>query len=80
MDVPASMPRLKGFRDPHEIIAYVVWVYHFFALSARMLKIFWQSGMSLPAAKPAACGSVSSANVLLKALAETVRDRMINGI
>jgi putative transposase len=27
------MPRLKGFRDPREIIAYAVWAYHRFALS-----------------------------------------------
>ena len=28
------MPRLKGFRFPREIIAYAVWAYHRFALSA----------------------------------------------
>ena len=28
------MPRLKGCRFPREIIAYAVWVYHRFALSA----------------------------------------------
>lgn len=33
MDIPTSMPRLKGFRYPREIIAYAVWVYHRFALS-----------------------------------------------
>jgi putative transposase len=33
MIIPASMPRLKGFRHPREIIAYAVWVYHRFALS-----------------------------------------------
>ena len=33
MKVPASLPRLKGFRYPREIIAYAVWVYHRFALS-----------------------------------------------
>ena len=33
MDIPTSMPRLKGFRYPSEIIAYAVWVYHRFALS-----------------------------------------------
>ena len=33
MNVPSSMPRLKGFRYPREIIAYAVWAYHRFALS-----------------------------------------------
>lgn len=33
MDMPSSMPRLKGFRYPREIIAYAVWAYHRFALS-----------------------------------------------
>lgn len=33
MELPTSMPRLKGFRYPREIIAYAVWVYHRFALS-----------------------------------------------
>jgi len=28
-----TMPRLKGFRYPREIIAYAVWAYHRFALS-----------------------------------------------
>jgi len=26
-------PRLKGFRFPHDFLAYAVWVYHRFALS-----------------------------------------------
>ncbi len=34
MTIPTSLPRLKGFRFPREIIAYAVWVYHRFALSA----------------------------------------------
>lgn len=34
MKMPSKMPRLKGFRFPREIIAYAVWVYHRFALSA----------------------------------------------
>lgn len=33
MKIPTSMPRLKGFRFPREIIAYAVWAYHRFALS-----------------------------------------------
>ena len=33
MNIPAEMPRLKGFRFPREIIAYAVWAYHRFALS-----------------------------------------------
>lgn len=33
MKVPTSMPRLKGFRFPREIVAYAVWAYHRFALS-----------------------------------------------
>lgn len=33
MKMPLSMPRLKGFRFPREVIAYVVWAYHRFALS-----------------------------------------------
>ena len=31
--MPSSMPRLKGYRFPREIVAYAVWVYHRFALS-----------------------------------------------
>ena len=34
MKIPPNMPRLKGFRFPREIIAYAVWVYHRYALSA----------------------------------------------
>ena len=34
MQVPSSMPHLKGFLFSHEIIAYAVWAYHRFALSA----------------------------------------------
>jgi len=33
MKIPSSMPRLKGFRYPREIVAYAVWAYHRFALS-----------------------------------------------
>ena len=33
MKIPTSMPRLKGYRHPREIIAYAVWAYHRFALS-----------------------------------------------
>ncbi|WP_090271441.1 IS6 family transposase [Thalassovita taeanensis] len=33
MEIPTSMPRLKGFRHPREVIAYAVWAYHRFALS-----------------------------------------------
>ncbi|PIL22189.1 hypothetical protein P775_00460, partial [Puniceibacterium antarcticum] len=33
MKIPTSLPRLKGFRFPREIIAYAVWSYHRFALS-----------------------------------------------
>ena len=33
MNFPSSMPRLKGYRFPREIVAYAVWVYHRFALS-----------------------------------------------
>ena len=33
MLIPFSMPRLKGFRFPREVVAYAVWVYHRFALS-----------------------------------------------
>ena len=34
MKIPTSMLRLKGFRFPREIIAYAVWAYHRFAMSA----------------------------------------------
>jgi len=33
MKIPTSLPRLKGYRFPREIIAYAVWAYHRFALS-----------------------------------------------
>jgi putative transposase len=33
MQIPTSMPRLKGFNHPREIIACAVWAYHRFALS-----------------------------------------------
>jgi putative transposase len=33
MKIPSSMPRLKGYRYPREIIAYAVWEYHRFALT-----------------------------------------------
>lgn len=34
MNAPTDMPRLKGYRFPRQIIAYAVWSYHRFALSA----------------------------------------------
>jgi putative transposase len=33
MQIPSSMPRLKGFRFPREIVSYAVWACHRFALS-----------------------------------------------
>ena len=33
MNIPSTMPRLKGYRFPREVIAYAVWAYHRFALS-----------------------------------------------
>ncbi|MCI2393922.1 IS6 family transposase [Aliiroseovarius sediminis] len=33
MKIPCTMPRLKGYRFPREIVAYAVWTYHRFALS-----------------------------------------------
>ena len=33
MLILASMPRLKGFRFPREVVSYAVWAYHRFALS-----------------------------------------------
>ncbi len=33
MNIPAEMPRLKGYRFPREVVAYAVWAYHRFALS-----------------------------------------------
>lgn len=33
MKVPSSFPRLKEVGFPSEIIAYLVWIYHRFALS-----------------------------------------------
>ncbi len=32
MKIPASLPRLKGFRYPRAVIAYAVWAYYRFAL------------------------------------------------
>ena len=34
MNIPIQRPRLKGLRYPRKIIAYAVWAYHRFALSA----------------------------------------------
>lgn len=33
MKIPCTMPGLKGYRLPREIVAYAVWAYHRFALS-----------------------------------------------
>ncbi len=33
MNIPAEMPRLKGYRFPRVVVAYAVWAYHRFALS-----------------------------------------------
>ena len=30
MHILSSMPRLKGFRFPREVVAYAVWTYHRF--------------------------------------------------
>jgi putative transposase len=34
MKIPTKMPHLKGYRFPREVVAYAVWVYDRFALSA----------------------------------------------
>ena len=34
MVIRSTLPRLKGFGFPRQIIAYVVWLYHRFGLSA----------------------------------------------
>ena len=47
MLIPCSMPRLKGYRFPREIIAYAVWAYHRFALStADVEDLLSERGMS----------------------------------
>lgn len=33
MSTRSTVPRLKGYRFPREIVAYAVWIYHRFALS-----------------------------------------------
>ena len=33
MNIPSSLPRLKGFRYPREMISYAVWAYYRFAMS-----------------------------------------------
>jgi putative transposase len=33
MKMPSAMARLKGYRQPREIIADAVWAYHRFALN-----------------------------------------------
>ena len=38
MNIPADLPRRKGFRYPREVIAYAVWAYHRFALSTTDVK------------------------------------------
>jgi putative transposase len=38
MKIPPSIPCLKGFRFPREIVAYAVWAYHRFALSTADVK------------------------------------------
>ncbi len=38
MNIPIDLPRLKGFRYPHEIIAYAVWAYHRLALSTTYVE------------------------------------------
>lgn len=43
MQFSSSMPRLKGFRFPREIIARALWAYHRFALrTANFGGIFWR--------------------------------------
>ena len=34
MNIPSSMPHLKGFRYPREVVFYAVWAYRRFALSS----------------------------------------------
>ena len=50
-----TMPRLKGFRYPREIIAYAVWAYHRFTLSTAdvedllaLLQTFHVAAITLP--------------------------------
>ncbi len=35
-----SMPRLKGFPFPHEVVAHAMWAYHRFALSTADVEDF----------------------------------------
>lgn len=39
MTMPSTVPRLKGFRFPREIVAYAVWIYHRFALSTADVSV-----------------------------------------
>lgn len=50
MLIPSSMPRLKGYRFPREVVAYAVWGYHRFALSTGQFRALQsqQSGLRIP--------------------------------
>ncbi len=46
MTIPPTLPRLKGFRFPREIISYAVWAYYRFALStADVEDLFAERGV-----------------------------------
>jgi putative transposase len=57
MAIVSDFRRLKGFRFPREVIAYAVWVYHRFAMSAADVEDLLAERGVIASPKPSAFGS-----------------------
>lgn len=79
MKLLGTMPRLKGFRHPREIIAYAVWAYHRFALSTADVEDLLVERGVIVSRERSVSGSIVSGRILLVASAVTGHGRMTSG-
>ena len=80
MQIPSSMPCLKGFRFPRDIIAYAVWAYHRFALSCADVEDLLAERGVISVVKRFAIGSLVLAVFSLPALSVTAPVLQTSGL
>jgi len=80
MKFPTSMPRLKGFRFPREIVAYAVWAYNRFALSTADVEDLLAEHGVIVSRETILSGSTGLARISPPASVGTVLAQMTNGI
>lgn len=64
MNLSSSMPRLKGYRFPREIVAYAVWVYHRFARSRADVEDHLAARAALLLGEWALAGAIRKVRIL----------------